>query len=108
MTKVTGYGFYTTGKTVGYVDNVRAGVNLLSVGEVSQNQFSQYVSQNELHISSPSNMNEIEIYSITGQKVISQSLNSTNGNIDLSQLSSGIYLVKLQFEGATKTFKFVK
>ena len=108
LSKVTGYGFFTTGRTVCYVDNVRAGVNLLSVDEVAQNRFSQYVSQNQLHISSPSNMNEIEIYSITGQKVISQSLNSTNGNIELSQLSSGIYMAKLKFEGATKTFKFVK
>ena len=108
LSKVTGYGFYTTGKTVCYVDNVKAGTSLLGISDVEQNRFSQYVSQNELHISSPSIINEVEIYSITGQKVMAQSLNSTDGTVQISQLSAGVYLATLKFEGATKTFKFVK
>ena len=108
LSKVTGYGFLTTGKTVGYVDNVLAATNLLSTPTVEQNRFSHFVSQNQLNITSPSIMNDIEIYTITGQKVVSQDLNSTDGSIDISNLSSGIYLAKLKFQGATKTFKFVK
>lgn len=108
LSKVTGYGFYTTGKNICYVDNVKAGTNLLNVSDVAQNRFSHFVSQNQLSITSPSTMSDIEIYSITGQKVISQSLNSTNGTIEIGSLSSGIYLAKLNFQGATKTFKFVR
>ncbi len=108
LSKVTGYGFLTTGKTVGYVDNVQAATNLLSTPKVEQNRFSHFVSQNQLNINSPSTMNEIEIYNITGQKVISQNLNSTDGKVEISGLSSGIYLAKLKFEGATKSFKFVR
>lgn len=108
LSKVTGYGFYTTGKNVCYVDNVKAGTNLLSISDVEQNRFSQYVSQNQLNITSPSMMSDIEIYNVTGQKVLSQVLNSTDGAIEISALSSGIYMAKLKFQGATKTFKFVK
>lgn len=74
LSKVTGYGFYTTGKNVCYVDNVKAGTNLLSISDVEQNRFSQYVSQNQLNITSPSMMSDIEIYNVTGQKVLSQVL----------------------------------
>ena len=108
LSKVTGYGFLTTGKTVGYVDNVMASTNILSTPNVEQNRFSQFVSQNQLNITSPSTMSDIEIFTVTGQKVISQVLNSTDGVIEISGLSSGIYLAKLKFQGATKTFKFVK
>ena len=108
LSKVTGYGFYTTGKNVCYVDNVKAGTNLLSISDVEQNRFSQYESQNQLNITSPSMMSDIEIYNVTGQKVLSQVLNSTDGAIEISALSSGIYMAKLKFQGATKTFKFVK
>ncbi len=108
ISKVTGYGFLTTGKTVGYVDNIMASTNILSTPNVEQNRFSHYISQNQLKITSPSMMNDIEIYNITGQKVISQTLNSRDGNIDVAALSSGIYLAKLKFQGATKTFKFVR
>lgn len=108
LSKVTGYGFYTTGKTVCYVDNVKAGTNLLSIADVEQNRFSHFVNQNKLNITSPSTMSDIEIFNVTGQKVISQVLNSTDGAIEISGLSAGIYLAKLKFQGATKTFKFVK
>lgn len=108
LSKVTGYGFYTTGKNVCYVDNVRAGTNLLSTPNVEQNRFSHFVSENQLNITSLSTMSDIEIYTVTGQKAISQALNSTDGTVEISALSSGIYLAKLKFQGATKTFKFVK
>ncbi len=108
ISKVTGYGFLTTGRTIGYVDNIMAGTNILSTPTVEQNRFSHYVSQNQLNITSPSIMAEIEVYTITGQKVIAQSINSSDASIDIAGLSSGIYLAKLKFQGATKTFKFVR
>ena len=108
LSKVTGYGFLTTGKTVGYADNVMASTNLLSTPNVEQNRFSHFVSNNQLNITSPSTMSDIEIFNVTGQKVISQPINSTDSAIEISGLSSGIYLAKLKFQNATKTFKFVK
>ena len=108
LSKVTAYGFLTTGKNVCYVDNIMASTNLLSTPTIDQNRFSHFVSQNQLNITSPSTMSNIEIFTITGQKVLSQSLNSTDGTIEIGSLSSGIYLAKLKFQGATKTFKFVR
>ena len=108
LSKVTGYGFLTTGKTVGYVDNVLASTNILSTPNVEQDRYSHFVSQNQLNILSPSIMSNVEIFTVTGQKVISQVLNSSDATIEIDGLSSGIYLAKLTFQGVTKTFKFVR
>lgn len=108
LSKVTGYGFLTTGRTVGYVDNITTTEPNLGILDIDQNPFSHYVSQNQLILKSPSRMDNLEIYNLGGQQVISESLNSTNGNIEIGSLSPGVYLAKLSFQGETKSFKFIR
>lgn len=59
-------------------------------------------------INNPKNatIEAIEIYNVVGQMVL---INSTNENtIDVSNLESGTYFIKIYSENSTETAKFVK
>lgn len=48
----------------------------------------------------------VEVYTVTGQKVISTSTNLET--INVSTIASGVYFLKLNADDAAKTFKFIK
>ena len=50
----------------------------------------------------------MEIYNITGKKVLTQKMNGDIDKVDLSNLPAGIYIVNLKGEGVSFTRKFVK
>lgn len=61
--------------------------------------------QHELNIKTTKKINQIEIYSLTGQKI----LTSTKTNIEVSKLSKGIYILKvITDDGQQLTQKFIK
>ena len=64
--------------------------------------------KNMFTISNDSPIETIEISSILGQKMISKKVNDIQTEIDLSQLSNGIYFVKVTSQGNEKTIKIVK
>jgi len=43
-----------------------------------------------------------------GQKVISQSIGATTSQVDVSNLATGTYLMKVSAEGQTATYQVVK
>ena len=61
-----------------------------------------------LSISNAATVTNISIYTLIGQKVFEKELNSQNADINLSSLSAGTYLLKLEAEEAVKTLKIVK
>ncbi len=54
------------------------------------------------------NMERITIYSILGQEIASFNPDTSEETIDVSALSAGTYLVKIEAENATKTMRFIK
>ncbi len=64
--------------------------------------------KNSLTISNTLLIDSIEITSILGQKMLSQKVNGLQTEIDLSELSNGIYFVKVTAEGQEKIAKIVK
>ncbi|HLP63479.1 T9SS type A sorting domain-containing protein [Flavobacterium sp.] len=64
--------------------------------------------KNSLTISNESLINSIEITSILGQNILSQKVTSLQTEIDLSELSTGIYFVKVTSKGQEKTIKIIK
>jgi hypothetical protein len=52
------------------------------------------VTESTLHVINGENMT-LEIYSLTGTKVFSMKIDSPSKNIDLSNLQSGVYIVKV-------------
>lgn len=64
--------------------------------------------KNSLTISNESSIDSVEITSLLGQTMLLQKVNSLQTEIDLSELSTGIYFVKVISEGQEKTVKIVK
>ena len=63
---------------------------------------------NFLNISAQNTINSVEIFNVLGQKVISMSVEDTSASINISNLNTGIYLIKYVINNRTSTKKFVK
>ncbi|WP_411895817.1 choice-of-anchor J domain-containing protein [Winogradskyella sp. A2] len=83
----------------------------LSVNLFEQNNFTHYYNIDSKTLSVETSnmpMTGIEIYSLLGQPVITESLSNTTETIDVSSLSDGVYLAKVSIDGNSKTIKFIK
>lgn len=61
---------------------------------------------NVINVNSTSNINGVEIYTIAGQKVANYTANGTQTAISVSNLSNGMYLMKINTENGTSVQKF--
>jgi hypothetical protein len=61
-----------------------------------------------LSVKNKSAIEDIQIFSVSGQSVISKKLNSTEAQIDLSHLASGLYILNIKSDGKEKAVKFIK
>ena len=91
------------------IDNVVVD-GTLSTGEVQIENFTHFFNQTtgELRVNATSILDNIEIFSVTGQNVVNKALNSSEGIVSLNALPNGIYLVRVTVGNATKTFKVAK
>jgi hypothetical protein len=51
---------------------------------------------------------KIEVYDVLGKRVLSKKISSISSNIDISNLNSGIYIVKVSYENTTKVKRLIK
>lgn len=61
-----------------------------------------------LTLSYTQDMTNVSVFNLVGQQVINKSLNATEANVDMSNLSAGTYLVKVTVDNQVKTIKVVK
>lgn len=61
-----------------------------------------------LNLDAEVNLEKVEFYSITGQLVLTQAVNSQNASINLQQLASGAYLVNILGENGSKRIRIIK
>ncbi|WP_353779584.1 T9SS type A sorting domain-containing protein [Winogradskyella sp. 3972H.M.0a.05] len=83
----------------------------LSIPEFEANVFKHNYDKNTESLSLESSnlpLTGIEIYSILGQNVLSNTLSSNEETVNLSSLTDGVYLAKVSIEGGSQTIKFVK
>ena len=64
--------------------------------------------QHTLSIRNTSNIDEVEIISVSGKSVLTKKINTDHSEIDLSNVASGFYFLKVRAEGKVKTIKIVK
>ncbi len=81
---------------------------ILGLENLAFEDFNYYVAKNFLNISADIPMENVVLYNMMGQKVISQKLTHNNETVDLSGLQSGIYIATLFIDGVSKTFKISK
>lgn len=73
-------------------------------------KFSMYPNpaRNVLNISAAEIIERAEIFNVLGKRVMSTRINNTRGTVDVSELSSGIYLIKYNVNDKVGTAKFIK
>lgn len=81
----------------------------LGLNDTKKLSFDYFVNNNSsLVVSSESALKHIKLYNILGQEVISKKLDAKSVDINLNSLNSGVYLVQVEIEGQSKSFKIVK
>lgn len=94
-----------------YVDNILITQNsVLSNNEFSVSNFSMYPNPaNEvLNFNAKSNIQNIEVYNLMGQKVLANAFDDNQVSLNVSQLNSGVYVVKAIIDGVESSAKFIK
>ncbi len=61
-----------------------------------------------LNLSYSKNIDKVQVINLIGQEVVAKSINATNAKVDMSQLPSGTYLVKITSDNQIKTLKVIK
>jgi hypothetical protein len=98
------------GTTAGPVWSFTTGL-ALSVEENQLEIFSAYPNptSNVLNIKTTKEIDNFTVFNLLGQNVATYSKNDiSNDSIDLSELSKGLYLVKISAEGTTQTIRVAK
>jgi hypothetical protein len=60
-----------------------------------------------LNISNSENISKVQVINLLGQEMIVKSINN-NGQVDMSRLTTGTYLVKITSDKLVKTIKVIK
>lgn len=99
----TDYGYSTT------VDSVLV-QGTLSNANFSGKLISYYPNPTHdiLHFSSNEVVSEILVFNLLGQKMIETKVNSNEGQVDLSNLTNGNYIIRAFTEAGSENFKVVK
>lgn len=64
--------------------------------------------KNFLNLSYTQDISEVSVFNLVGQKVLSKKINTAEGQIDMTNLAQGTYLLKVSVENQVKTIKVVK
>ena len=63
---------------------------------------------NELNINAKENLEQVIVYNLTGQQVLSKIAVSKSAKLDVSNLKSGVYIVEVKTDKSSKTYKIIK
>ncbi|MCG2420516.1 T9SS type A sorting domain-containing protein, partial [Aequorivita sp. F47161] len=72
--------------------------------------FSYYPNPTEgiVNLKSAENIEQVSLYNMLGQLVVSNRVDATTSQVDISGLSIGTYLMKVTVNGQTGTYKVIK
>lgn len=81
--------------------------------EVTENSFEHFKffpnpAYDVLNVSAQHPLENISIYAIQGQKVLDFDLNKPLGTVNIENLPTGVYLMKVLVDGEMATYKFIK
>ncbi|MCR5549874.1 MAG: choice-of-anchor J domain-containing protein [Bacteroidales bacterium] len=89
------------------LDNVNL-LDLTGVNEVSEASVNVYPNpaNNTLYVNATSNISKIEVFNTLGQKVMTVSANDNHAQLNTSNLSKGMYMLKLHTDNGVVNQKF--
>jgi len=87
-------------------------VNSLDLGSEDVNlsnfQFAPNPASSRIELRAASMIEEVQVYGILGQQLLSASIGSLSGVLDISTLADGTYLLTVQIDGQKGTYHFIK
>jgi len=99
----------SVGNTVGSVWSFSTESTTLSNNSFENVKVLEYfISDDALTINAQQKVNQVEIFNMVGQAVYKVQPNTDSAIMNLGNISSGMYIAIVSFEGNTQTFKFVK
>ena len=63
---------------------------------------------NVLNIEAKANIENVSIYNLLGQEIISKSVNNSTATLDISNLQVGVYVVKSSIDGKIASSRLIK
>lgn len=99
----------TAPHSAAFIDNLVL-TSQLGVNDVNEIQVSAYPNpfQNQLNLTSKSQIKEVKIYSLNGQLVKAQKANANSTQIEVSDLRGGVYIAQVVTDKGTETIKVIK
>lgn len=70
--------------------------------------FNYFVNDNGLNLKANSSFEQVQMFNMLGQQVVSEKLASNNETVNIASLKAGIYVVTVTIDGASKSFKIAK
>ena len=64
--------------------------------------------QDVLNLSYTGNITDVAVFNLLGQQVMTKTIHASKGQLDMSNLAAGSYLVKIMADNQVKTIKIVK
>jgi hypothetical protein len=80
----------------------------LGVTDSAFGAFEYHTSDNALHLSSATMMDQVVLHNVVGQEVARQQINATSATVSMDRLSAGVYIATISAEGQTKSIKISK
>jgi len=90
------------------IDYVKVDVETLSNNQFESVKLSHFYNAGQLTIQSSFNLDNVSLYNALGQEVLTQDLGSDKASVNVSSLSTGLYIAKVASGNQVNTFKFVK
>lgn len=83
---------------------------VLSTEEFAKNSLKAYPNpvKNTLTLSNTTAITDVAIFNLLGQQIVTKAVNANEGQIDMSHLSAGAYLVRVMAENGVQTIKIIK
>ena len=102
--------YYIFAATAEPYANVAVHNSVLGVSDNTLEGFSYYPNPvtSEINLSAKSNLDEVTIFNLVGQKVYTDKPNNSRKSIDISNLQTGMYIMKISSEGKTASYKIAK
>ncbi len=110
--KVNGYDFYSASPVnFMFIDNLKfyEGQFTMGVNDVDVTEISVYptVTKDVVNIAAKTNIDNVAVYSTSGQQVLRLNPNSNNAQFNVSALPAGVYMVKIQSGKQVLTKKII-
>ncbi len=100
----------TTPHSAAFVDNVVLTSATAGVSDLNSVQVQVYPNPvvNQLNLTSDSNIQEVKIYTVSGQLVQNTKLNGTTATVNVSALKAGVYVAQITTAKGVQTVKVLK